>query len=502
MGFFKKFLNGATEYEADIMEDEPDEEPEEDSKLTLQSISGKVIAELGRSDQVEYRNRKNEDEVSILVRRKDGESIKLISCGIPDSVSDQNELFHMMKMVTDDIGRARRNGAETIKIPTNEYDLYAYIRNRPSIDVDLDSLEKSIGTDTKSSVLTDFNSDMHSGKRVDIYFTLSSIYNEEAVRILRDVYAKYKNIHFKEIHLKDNNYAFWNNAEIQNQIRQDPSAALIGVGIIGAKPSHCLALVNDDQSSVIHKASVLANHQMTTREQLLEAQWVDHAAGVNRVGNKRRMSRDVIRKAIIELAIDEAKYRMPQSKIDVYADAVRALPQQNAGINLLKVPFMDKTLLKNMVPEIETCIVVEVAQRELYYYGKEHAIEMLKQQYHWKDGENGEAICDVVFPERLREYELQALAISLRQEYVTEMSALLASNKNLSVAKAYGNVKELVNKYSAKSLQMEDQIALLDLVENLKNENAKTSIENIIRETLTTESPFRSFGELFHKRGR
>ena len=97
-------------------------------------------------------------------------------------------------------------------------------------------------------------------------------------------------------------------------------------------------------------------------------------------------------------------------------------------------------------------------------------------------------------------YEKQASEITVKINFVDSMSEVLQKNVGKSVSTSYKNVKELTEYYDSIGMDAEMQIQLLQDVPELAEENYRKSIENIIREVLTKESPFLSFGEIFSKK--
>ena len=143
MGFFNKlFTDNDEEVTVEVDTSKKTQKPQynENDKLTLYSISGDVVVELMPDTKVSIVPSADKKHSSILAQASDGTTTTIMDCDMPEESTGRTELQKMMDAFVSDIARARRNGAEGIRIPINEYELFAYIRNRPEIEVDLDKL--------------------------------------------------------------------------------------------------------------------------------------------------------------------------------------------------------------------------------------------------------------------------------------------------------------------------------------------------------------------------
>ena len=163
LSMFTKILNGSGK------DDEAERHTYGNQPLGLYDISGEEIKELQPEDRIHVRTDETKKKMFVEVIDAEGKNAVITVCDVSPNANDQKEISGMMNTLVQDISRARRNGAEGITIPVNEYELVAYIRNRPSIEIDLDRLEDAINHHRKDDVLTDFVNDLHQNKRVDIY---------------------------------------------------------------------------------------------------------------------------------------------------------------------------------------------------------------------------------------------------------------------------------------------------------------------------------------------
>ena len=97
-------------------------------------------------------------------------------------------------------------------------------------------------------------------------------------------------------------------------------------------------------------------------------------------------------------------------------------------------------------------------------------------------------------------HEKQASEITGKIIFIDEMSEVLQKNVGKSISAAYKNVKNLAEHFNSIGMDAEMQIRMLHEVPELAEDNYRKSIENIIREVLTKESPFLNFGEIFSKK--
>ncbi|ETP72138.1 hypothetical protein UYO_1833 [Lachnospiraceae bacterium JC7] len=463
--------------------------------LVLYNISGEEIKELQPEDRVYVRKDDATKKITVETSASGGKSTVITACDISANENDQRELTAMLNTLVEDISRARRNGADGITVPVNEYELVAYIRNRPSIEIDLDRLEEAINQGQRDDVLTDFVGDLHKNKRVDVYTSLSNIYNVEATHILKDEFKNFSNIHFYELNANLNSMIYWNDETIVNNMKYSPEAIIIGIGLAGEKPQHAISIKNDIHSSVVRKAAIMVNHPMNVREEMLDAQFVDHAIGIEEIAKRRNMSEEVKNKVLIELAVAEARYRYDELRINDFLKSAINVFYTEGQMKLIKVPFDDEKLIRNLIPDAMTGLLVEVADSQIIFYGSESSAKLLIEKYQWSDLGYGRAGHDTT-RQTMRQYEKQVSDMTVRSRFISETNKVLIENEGRSASASYKSVRDLAQKFNDIGLDAENQIELLREVPVINDPNYRVSIENIIKETLTKESPFRMFGEI------
>lgn len=489
LSMFTKILNGSGK------DEEAGRHTYGNQPLGLYDISGEEIKEIQPEDRIHVRTDETKKKMFVEVIDAEGKNAVITVCDVSPNANDQKEISGMMNTLVQDISRARRNGAEGITIPVNEYELVAYIRNRPSIEIDLDRLEDAINHHRKDDVLTDFVNDLHQNKRVDIYTASNNIYNAEAAQIIKNEFSKFSNIHFYDLNESYNHMVYWNDEVILNNVKFSPEAVIIGVGLAGEKPMHAISIRNDIHSSVIRKTAFMVNHAMNVREEMLDAQFVKHARGIEEVARARNMSEEVKNKVLIELAIAEARYRHDEKKINEFLRAVIDVYYTEGQMKLIKVPFNDPNLIMNLIPDAMSGLLVEIGDDQIIYYGFDSSAKLLIDKYRWIDMGYGRAGHDASRA-NMKQYEKQASDMTLRTRYISEMNNVLIDNESRSANASYKYVRNVALKYKEIGLDAANQIELLQEVPVINDPSYKTSIENIIKETITKESPFRMFGEI------
>ena len=464
--------------------------------LVLYNISGEEIKELQSDDRVHIRKDDANKKITVEASESGGRNTVITMCDLAANDNDQRELTAMLNTLVEDISRARRNGADGITVPVNEYELVAYIRNRPSIEIDLDRLEDAINQGQRDEVLTDFVGDLHKNKRVDVYTALNNIYNVEATHILKEEFKNFSNIHFYELNESySNSMVYWNDETIVNNMKYSPEAIIIGIGLAGEKPQHAISIKNDIHTSVVRKAAIMVNHHMNVREEMLDAQFVRNAIGIEEIAKRRNMSDEVKNKVLIELAVAEARYRYDEMRINEFLKAAINVFYTEGQMKLIKVPFDDEKLIRNLIPDAMTGLLVEVGDNQIIFYGSESSTKLLVEKYAWSDLGYGRAGHDTT-RQTIRQYEKQVSDMTVRSRFISETNKVLTENEGRSANAAYKSVRDLAQKYNDIGLDAENQIELLSEVPGINDASYRVSIENIIKETLTKESPFRMFGEI------
>jgi hypothetical protein len=364
--------------------------------------------------------------------------------------------------------------------------------------MDFDSIESALKEHKKVQAMDDLGTAIKSRQRVDFFIAMDSLYNVEAYKILKDEWKNYRNVIFHEIERGNNTHVFWRNLEILKIIKDTPETIPVGIGIVGVKPPHSLSIVSDENGAVIAKVCTLLGHPMNTRQLLLDAQFRGHFNLVYQTGKERGMSLDVIRSSAWDLAAEEARYRLSEKQVKDFTSLVQTTIEMNTHAFALKAPFNDEILIRNMFPEAETGLAVDIGEQTVYYYGDEESIGLLVEgvnDIHWTQDSKGVCHIDVPAGKKIDTYNKMAKDICLRSKYIRDMQETLLTNEEISIKDAYNNIVDLVVRYQATGFTLDDQIQLLQHVSILKdNPSYQESIVNIMTEALTDENPYLSFG--------
>jgi len=502
MGFLDKLGMGNQEEEAD--EKQPVTEISDKkfagNKLYVYNIEEELIATIDNETTISVTEDKNGNDniMSLTVcHAGDKEPAKLLSCKCSSVKAEHDELKKMMDILHNDMMKAFRNGIDVFVMPETDFDLYAYIKNRPSIDIDLEKLEAELLDSKATEVKNQFIQNIQQGKRVDIFVAKTDLYNVEAGIMLADAYRKYPSVYIHEIESHGKDEITWLNPQIESVIRANPSATYIGIGVTGIKPLNAISIVQEGSSSVIKKTGSLIGKQLNAREILLDAQASHHASGMLKVGQKRAMTREVVVKAIHNMAREAALYKVHEFLYDEFESAAQRASVVENGLYCARLPFNDTLLVKNYFPEASTGLLVVIKDKELYYYGREDTMALLTDHYGWNTFENGVVRRD--FDNRDAIYELSEVTVKLK--YIDAINDILIKQGNFKMS--YNEISATAKKYeSDMNMDLDYQISLLKYVTALKgDEHRISSIKRIITEALTQESPFQHFGGLFKSGG-
>ena len=463
MGFFGRLFGG--DEEKNTGEEARRKTVSGFQALELQSATGRSLASIDPYDEVLFTENREEATASISVRREGSvEPVSVVTCHLPKDSNDRTEMIRMMRTLNEDIGVARRNHTKVLRVQAMD----------------------DLGTAIKSK------------QRVDFFIAMDSLYNVEAYKILKDEWKNYRNVIFHEIERGNNTHVFWRNLEILKIIKDTPETIPVGLGIVGSKPPHSLSLVSDQEGSVIEKVSVLIGRPMNTRQLLLDAQFRGHFNLVYKTGKERGMSLDVIRSSAWDLAAEEARYRLSEKQVKDFTSIVQTAIEMNPHAFALKAPFNDEILIRNMFPEAETGLAVDIGDQTVYYYGDEESISLLVEgvnDIHWTQDGPGMCHIDVPAGKKIELYNKMAKDVCLRSKYIRDMQETLLNNEEVSIKDAYNNIVDLVVRYNATGFTLDDQIQLLQHVAILReNPSYQESIVNIMTEALTDENPYLSFG--------
>ncbi len=497
MSFLDKLGKGNHEDDENQQVVSKDNKELQNHKLYVYNIEEVRIDTIDSDTSITIVEDQSENSISLGVCHPgDKEPQKLLTCKC-SSKSEKAELKKMIEILISDITKAFRNGVEVFVMPETDFDLYAYIKNRPSIDIDLEQLEQELNNSKSSDIKNQFTKNVQKGKRLDVFVAKIDLYNVEAGKMIADAYQKYPSVHIHEIESSGNDEITWLHNGIENVIRANPSATNIGIGVTGIKPLNGIAILQDDKHSVITKTASLIGKQMNAREILLDAQATKHAAGMIKVGQKRSMTKEVVVKAIHNMAREAALYKVHEFKYNEFEKAAESASVIENGLYCARLPFNDTVLVKNYFPESLTGLLVIIKDEELYYYGKRETMMLLTEQYGWKNYEEG--VVNRKFDNRDAIYELSEMTSKLK--YIDHINEIL--NKRDNIKLSYNEISAAAKKYdSDMGMDKDYQISLLKYVNALQNDEQRlNSIKRIITEALTQESPFQPFGGLFRSGG-
>ncbi|WP_036607372.1 hypothetical protein [Oribacterium sp. P6A1] len=432
-----------------------------------------------------------------VTTRKDGENevTDFLSCEYT-SQDNKKEIEKMMEVLSSDLQKSKNKGVKYFVVPQTGLDLYAYIKARPSIEIDMDDLANEIRNNNNKKLRTDFIKNIQVGKKVNVFIAKNSMYNMIAYEMLKNAYNNYANVHFFDIEPEKTGDAItWQNNTIGSYLSLYRNAINIGVGVEGPEPSYTLSIVQTEDSSVISQTASLLMNPLNAREELLEAQAVGHAREMIRVGQKRSLSMEVIEKAIRDMARDAALYRYDENGWNEFETmAVKSKRIEN-GLCIVRLPFNDPTLIKNYFTEAHTGLLAIVRDKELYYYGEKETVYLLTEEYGWTATEGD--IAHKIFDNREAIYELSDM--TTKREFIKTISAAIENRRSLK--QAYDSISAISKKYNETlGIDMEGQFKLLKYVDAIKDDETKMkSVRRIITEALTPRSPFNPFGELLNR---
>ena len=467
-----------------------------DNAMDLYSLEKKLLCVYGPYSAINIRKDENSKTLIMSIttnRNGTPEVTDFLSCEYT-SKDNQNEIDKMMQILSGDLQKSKNKGIKQFIVPQTGLDLYAYIKNRPAIEIDMDDLAEEIKNNDDKKIRTKFIKNIQTGKRVNIFIAEDCLYNKIAYEILKNAYSKYSNVHFYEIAPKT--YADtinWQDNEIELSLNPTPNAMNIGIGIYGIQPHHTLSIVHNKNKSVISQVAALVMTPLNAREELLEAQATGNAKSMLKVGQKRSLSIEVIEKAIKDMAREAALYKYDEYTLNNFENMAQNSKHIENGLCIVKLPFYDTTVIKNYFTEAETGLLTIINNKNLYYFGESETVHLLYDEYGWASNEEG--IAYRPFENREAIYALSDM--TTKREFIRTVNAAIVNRGSLK--QAYDAISKISKKFKdSMGIDMDEQINLLKYVDSIKNDEAKLkSIHRIITEALTPRSPFKTFGELF-----
>lgn len=450
--------------------------------IKLTNSEGKLLSELFQDEKVDILVSRADNNVRVVKKRAEEKPETIVSFPYPDNSVIRKELTDMLGLVLVDVRAALRHG-EDITIPVNRYDLFMYMKHRPMVDVDMEKLEEELNLDKPDKMgpmLQEFLDAVSRNCQVEIFYTTNNLVDDTAIRILKQGFRMHRQIRFHDMTVPEKYVVFWTDLRIQKLIKDSPNHPMIGVGIVGRKPKYGLDLSSNAQSSALRKASMLAKHPMNIREEMIDAQETRHAIGVWEVATNRSKGEDFIRKFLLELAVEEAVYRMPEAEAQKIADYVRRSGyNEDQELGILRVEHMDKKLLLNLLRDAEKGFVVESPEGFFCYNDTTHD---LVDRYGWREQGNGW----VASPrgEKPAELRQQAALVLLECRYIRSLSEILIRNQQRSISDAFQAIQDFVIERQKAGINEELQVALLQRIDGIQENSYGTSLENIIHDAI------------------
>lgn len=492
MGLFNKFVDFfVSEEEKQSRKIETEQTPESVTEMTVRYPGEKQGVKI-RSDAVLRTVQSGDGQVSIEILNPGGAPLHLIQCQMPEGVSAQKELLDLYATVISDLKNALLDGRKDMVIPRNQYDLIAYSRRRPSIQLDFTKLQESVSSGTADAITTRFMNSVRAGSRMDVFFTRNSLSAETAAKILQNSFRPYPNVHFIEIYRGSDGLVFWNNPKIVQAMRTDENVVAIGVGILGKTPQNCLKITDEDGVSAIRQASALTDHTKNIREEMIDYQVKDHADGVIKAGRKWNKEYQFILKTMRELAVEEASYRMPESEArSITTSVMNSMDVERSGVKIVRVARFDRTLILNLIPDAKNGFLVEESNGIRVYY---HDVTgQLVKKYGWIPSEPDWCRAPDDLPRE--DVEMQADQAANEYGFVQDLDHVLKDNDSVSASASYYNLQRIVEKYADMKMSSDQLIRLLDESEEIKKQNLKESVSNMIRDAYKEDSEYMSFGK-------
>ncbi len=454
-------------------------------RILLKNAEGAELAKLSGEEKVELLVSRADNNIRIVKRRAEEKPETIVTFLYPDNSVIRKELTDMLGLVIIDIRTAQRRG-EDIEIPVNRYDLFMYMKHRPMVDVDMEKLEEELGREKPEKtgpMQQEFLDAVSRNCQVEIFYTRNTLVEDTAVRVLKQGFRMNKQVRFHDMTVPERYVVFWTDLRIQKLIRENPNVPMIGVGIVGRKPKYGLDLSSTKQSSALRKASALVRHPMNIREEMIDAQELRNAAGVWDTAVNRSKGEDFIRKFMLELAVEEASYRMPTEAAQRIADYVRRSGyNEGRELDTLRVERIDRKMLLNLLHDAEKGFAAESPEGFVCY---RDITNDLVERFGWRDQGNGWVSSPKdVKPEILRK---ETALVLMECRYIRSMRELLLRNRQKPIAEAYQSIQNFVLENRKAGIDEEMQIALLKQIEGIEENSYGMSLENMIHDVLSDE---------------
>ena len=435
------------------------------------SVKGEKIATITIAESLNIVQEKELGQIRLIQKNDRNEEIKsLMTCPYPQNADARKQLTDMMNAVKNDIDNAYLTGKDSIRIPESKYELFIYMRRRPTIPMEVDKLSRELSSGEARENIIKFRSFVEKNPRMNIYVAVYSLATDTAYRILKQEYRMLTNIRFIVLDNQEKQPLSWNHPKIQESLKETPNLACIGIGLSGGeKPHYAIELTNEDISSVVKKAALLSHHNFNIREEMIDAQAGGHAKAMWELGAKRGKGEEFIRKTVEDLAFEDAC--------------------EGVEIGLIRVPVIDRTLLLNLFKQADDGFLTQDEAGNFQYY--KDVTGKLVTQYGWTK----EELWYVAPPEKEeREIRAEAAQVMLEGKYLRALQNVLKLNRNRSVSEAYENLREFIQSYEKMGMGMEEQVESTgNAREYFPDENIE-EIQTVIQEVLSAHSMYDNFG--------
>ena len=456
------------------------------------NAKGEKIATVTAGDILEIVQEKELGQIRLVQKNSKGNEIKtLMTCPYAQNADARKELTDMMTAVQKDIENVYETGKESIRIPESKYELFVYMRRRPTVPMDMEKLSRELSSGEARENVKLFRSFMEKNPRINIYAAVYSLATDTAYRILKTEYRQFSNIHFIQLDNSDRKPITWDHAQIKDSLEDTPNVCSIGIGIRhGDKPRYAIELTNEDISSVVKKAALLSHHNFNIREEMIDAQAEGHAKGMWDLGIKKGKSEDFIRKTVEDLALEDACYRIPEKAVkEIIMKAKQRGFNEGEEIGLIRVPVLDRTLLLNLFKQADDGFLVKEEAGGYQYYRDVTGKLVIK--YGWTKEKSW-----YIAPMDKEEKEIRAEAaqVMLEGKYIRALQKLLRGNRNRSVADSFGSLKEFIQSYQQMGIDMDEQMDIIESArESFPDENIE-ELQTVIQEVLSPHSVYDNFG--------
>ena len=460
--------------------------------IRVLNAKGEKIATVTAEESLSIVQEKEQGQIRLIQLNERHEEIKsLMSCPYAQNADARKELTDMMAEVKKDISNAYLAGKESIRIPESKYELFVYMRRRPTVPIDADKLSRELASGEARENVLQLRSYLETNPRVNVYAAVYSLATDTAYRILKQEYRQYGNVHFILLENRDKKRITWDDPQIQESLKDTPNVCSIGIGVReGEKPRYAIELRNEDVSSVVKKAALLTHHIFNIREEMIDAQAEGHAKAMWELGAKKGKSEEFIRKTVEDLALEDAAYRIPESAVkEIISKAKQRGFIDGEEIGLFRVPVVDRTLLLNLFKQAEDGFLIKDESGSFQYY--KDVTGKLVIRYGWTK-EGNWYVAPLGKDER--EIRAEAAQVMLEGKYLRALQKLLQKNRNRSVIDSFSSLKEFILSYEKMGMDMQEQ---MESVENGKEYFPEENIEEIqtvIQEVLSPHSVYDNFG--------